>query len=45
MELITEMVTEFTGDQMEMINETIVGTITRTIIAMIAELTRDWIAD
>ena len=52
-ELVMELVTEFTSDQMEMINETIIeaitGTIveaiTRTIMAMIAELTGDWIRD
>ena len=45
MELVTELVMEFTGDQMEMINETIIEAITGAIIAMIAELTRDCIAD
>ena len=44
-ELITELVIEFTGDQMEMINETIAEAITETIMVMIAELTRDWIRD
>ena len=41
----TELVTEFTGDQTEMINKTIVEAITGTIMVMIAELTRDWIGD
>ena len=40
-ELVTELVTEFTGDQLEMINETVVEAVTGAIIAMIAELTRD----
>ena len=40
-----ELVTEFTGDQTEMINETIIEAIAGTIMAMIAELTRDWIGD
>ena len=35
MELVTELVTEFTGDQMEMINETIIEAITGAIMAMI----------
>ena len=39
------MVTEFTGDQLEMINETVVEAITGAIMAMIAELTGDWIRD
>ena len=37
----TELVTEFTGDQLEMINKTVVEAITGAIMAMIAELTRD----
>ena len=41
----TELVTEFTGDQMEMINETIIEAITGAIIAMITELTGDYIGD
>ena len=41
----TELVTEFTSDQMEMINETIVEAIMGEITAMITELTRDWIGD
>ena len=41
----TELVMEFTGDQMEMINETVVEAITGAIMAMIADSTRDWIAD
>ena len=45
MELVTELVMEFTGDQMEMINEAIVEAITGAIVTMIAELTRDWIRD
>ena len=36
---------EFTGDQTEMINETIVEAITGAIMAMIAELTEDWIGN
>ena len=40
-----ELVTEFTGDQTEMINKTIIEVITGTIMAMIAELTGDWIGD
>ena len=39
-----ELVTEFTGDQLEMINEA-VEAITGVIMAMIAELTGDWIRD
>ena len=45
MELVMELVTEFTGDQMEMINETTSEAITGTIIEMTAELTGDWIRD
>ena len=41
----TEFVMEVTGDQTEMINETVVEAIMGAIIAMIAELTRDWIGD
>ena len=44
-ELVTELVMEFTGDQLEMINETVVETITGAIMVMIAELTGDWIGD
>ena len=44
MELVTELVTEFTGDQLEMINKA-VEAITGAIMAMIAELTGDWIGD
>ena len=40
-----ELVTEFTGDQMEMINETIVEAIMGAITVMITELTGDWIRD
>ena len=40
-----ELVMEFTSDQMEMINETIIEAITEAITAMIAELTGDWIGD
>ena len=40
-----ELVTEFTGDQTEMINEMVVEAIMGAIMAMIAELTRDWIGD
>ena len=43
--MIPELVMEFTGDQMEMIKETVVEAITGTIMVMIAELTRDWIGD
>ena len=45
MELVMELVTEFTGDQTEMINKTIVEAITGTTMAMIAELIGDWIRD
>ena len=45
MELVTQLVTEFTGDQTEMINETVIEAITGEIMAMIAELTGDWIGD
>ena len=45
MELVTELVTEFTGDQMEMINETIIEAIMGAIMAMITELTGNWIGD
>ena len=34
-ELVTELVTEFTGDQLEMINEAVVEAITGAIMAMI----------
>ena len=44
-ELIPELVTEFTGDQTETIKETVIEAIAGTIMAMIAELTRDWIGD
>ena len=40
-----ELVTEFTGDQTEMINETIAEAITGAIMEMITELTKDWIGD
>ena len=40
-----KLVMEFTDDQMEMINETVVEAIAGTIMAMIAELTGDWIRD
>ena len=43
-ELVTELVMEFNGDQTEMIN-TIIEAIMGAIMAMIAELTRDWIRD
>ena len=43
-ELVTELVMEFTGDQLEMINKA-VEAITGVIMAMIAELTGDWIGD
>ena len=36
---------EFTGDQMEMINKTVVEAIMGEIMAMIVELTGDWIGD
>ena len=45
MELILELVTEFTDDQTELIKETVVEAIAGTIMVMIAELTRDWIGD
>ena len=38
-----ELVTEFTGDKTEMINKTIAEGIMGEIMAMIAELTGDWI--
>ena len=41
----TELVTEFTGDQTEMINETVIEAIMGAIMVMIAKLTRDWIGD
>ena len=44
-ELIPGLVMEFTGDQTEMIKEAVVEAIAGTIMAMIAELTRDWIGD
>ena len=44
-ELVMELVTEFTGDQTEMINETVVKAITGGTMVMIAELTGDWIGD
>ena len=37
--------TEFTGDQTEMINETTAEAIMGAIMAMITELTGDWIGD
>ena len=40
-ELVTELVMEFTGDQLEMINETVVEVITGAIMVMITELTGD----
>ena len=40
-ELVTELVMEFTGDQLEMINETVVEAITGATMAMITELTGD----
>ena len=40
-----ELVTEFTSNQTEMINETVIEAITGAIMAMIAELTGDWIGD
>ena len=40
-----ELVMEFTSDQMKMINETIAEAIMGAIMAMITELTRDWIRD
>ena len=39
------LVTEFTGDQTEMINETIIEAIMGAIMVMITELTGDWIGD
>ena len=39
MELVTELIMEFTSDQMEMINETIVEAIMGAITVRIAELT------
>ena len=45
LELVSELVTEFISAQTEMIKETVIEAITGTIMAMIAELTRDWIGD
>ena len=44
-ELISELLSELTDDQTEMIKETVVAAVAGTIMAMIAELTRDWIGD
>ena len=44
-EWVMELVTEFTSDQMEMINGTIVEAIMGAIMVMITELTGDWIRD
>ena len=44
-ELISELLSEFTDDQTEMIKETVVEAVAGTIMAMIAELTRDWVGD
>ena len=44
-ELISELLSEFIDDQMEMIKETVVEAVAGTIMAMIAELTRDWVGD
>ena len=41
----TELVTEFTSDQTEMINKTIIEAIMGAITVMITELTGDWIRD
>ena len=41
LELISELLSEFTDDQTEMIKETVIEAVTGTIMAMIAELTRD----
>ena len=43
--MVTELVTEFTGDQTEMINKTIAEAIMGVRMEMIAELTRYWIGD
>ena len=43
--MISELLTEFTNDQTEMIKETVVEAIAGTIMLMIAELTGDWIGD
>ena len=45
MGIIIELVMEFTGDQMEMVNKMIAETIMGTIMEMIVELTGDWIPD
>ena len=45
MELISELLLEFTDDQMEMIKETVVEAVAGIIMAMIAELTGDWVRD
>ena len=39
------LLSEFTDDQTEMIKETVVEAIAGTIMAMIAELTGDWVGD
>ena len=44
-ELISELLSEFTDDQTEMIKETVVVAVAGTIMAMIAELTGDWVRD
>ena len=44
-ELVMELVMEFTGDQMEMINETVIEAIMGVIMVMIVELTGDWMGD
>ena len=43
--MISELLSEFTDDQMEMIKETVVEAVAGTIMAMIAELTGDWVGD
>ena len=44
-ELILELLSEFTDDQMKMIKETAVEAVAGTIMAMIAKLTGDWVGD
>ena len=43
--MISELLSEFTNDQTEMIKETVVAAVAGTIMAMIAKLTGDWVGD
>ena len=43
--MVLELLSEFTDDQTEMIRETVVAAVAGTIMAMIAELTGDWVGD